>query len=177
MKTVIVALVIAVGVLTEVNAQGRQAGPPPPATPAPPPREQPTTPPPPPAAAVNVRIDVTVIDEGGPQTLRESVSLTTTDRQETSSRSEAAQVSDSVTILNVDATPQVSGLPTGKIRLRVSLDYLPKPIENQPLGSRTRTRLQFAVVLDDGKSMVASNISDPATDRRVRVEVAATILK
>lgn len=177
MRTVIVALVIAVGLLTEANAQGRQAGPPPPATPAPPPREQPTNPPPPPPAAVNVRIDVAVIDEGGPQTLRESVSLTTTDRQESSSRSEAAQVSDSVTILNVDATPQVSGLPTGRIRLRVSLDYLPKPIENQPPGSRTRTRLQFAVILDDGKSMVVSNISDPATDRRVRVEVAATILK
>ena len=178
MKSVIIALLIAVSVLMQANAQSRQAGPPPPATPTPPPREQPATPPLPPPAAVNVRIDVTVIDEGGPQTLRESVSLTTTDRQETSSRSEA-QVGNNVspTILNVDATPQVSGLPTGKIRLRVSLDYLPKLIENQPLGSRTRTRLAFTVVLDDGKSMVASNISDPATDRRVRVEVAATILK
>jgi hypothetical protein len=59
----------------------------------------------------------------------------------------------------------------------MSLEYLPKWIENQPLGSRTRTRSSFAVVLDDGKSMVASNISDPATDRRVRVEVTATVLK
>jgi|RhiMetdeSRZDD1v2_1073273.scaffolds.fasta_scaffold02152_17 hypothetical protein len=177
MKTVIVALVIAVSVLTQANAQGRQAGPPPPATPTPPP-QQPATPPPPPPAAVNVRIDVTLIDEGGPQTLRESVSLTTTDRQEAVSRSEA-EVNGNVmpTILNVDATPQVSGLPTGKIRLRMSLDYLPKWIENQPLGSRTRTRSSFAVVLDDAKSMVVANISDPATDRRVRVEVIATILK
>ena len=36
---------------------------------------------------------------------------------------------------------------------------------------------EFTLVLDDGKMMVASDTTDPASDRRVRVEVTATILK
>jgi hypothetical protein len=67
-----------------------------------------------------VRIDVAVIDEGGPQTVRENVTLTTTDRQETSFRSEADVVivrgspfpdAPSTTFLKVDATPQVLTRP------------------------------------------------------------------
>jgi hypothetical protein len=79
------------------------------------------------------------------------------------------------TILNVDATPEVAGLPPGKIRVRLSLDYLPRPIADLPRGARTR--LQLAVIVEDGKMIIASNTSDPATDRRVRVEVTGTVLK
>lgn len=181
MKTMLTTLMTGVLLTSVVSAQGRQAAPPPPpAAPAPARPQQPAPPPlPPPAGNVNVRIDIVVIDEGGPQTLRETVSLTTTDRQEASSRSEA-QLGNGLnpTILNVDATPQVSGLPAGKVRLRVSLDYLPRLIaDDQARGTRTRTRLQFGLVLEDGKTLVASDVTDPATDRRVKVEVTATLLK
>lgn len=66
-------------------------------------------------------------------------------------------------------------LRPGKLQVSVAVDYLPKPIADQPRGGRTR--LVFAMIVDDGKTLVASNTSDPATDRRVRVEVTATILK
>jgi len=182
MKMLILALFIALAGLADANAQGRQGTPPPsapaPPAPAPAPVAQREQEPVAPVAVVNVRIDVTVIDEGGPQTLRENVSLTTTDRQEASLRSDAEVGGGrNPTILNVDARPEVSGLPIGKLRVRINLDYLPKPIAeaDQPRGARTR--LQLTVIVDDGKTLVASNTSDPATDRRVRVEVTATILK
>ena len=179
MKRLILSTLIVVAMTTHMQAQGRQGAPAPP--PPPPAPAAPETRPGPPPAIVNVRIDVTVIDEGGPQTLRETVSLTTTDRQATSSRSEADLGGGlNPTILNVDATPEVSGLPAGKIRVRVGLDYLPTPVTpigDQPRGTRTRTRLQFTVVLDYGKTNVAYNTSDPPTDRPVRVEVTATLLR
>jgi hypothetical protein len=178
MKTLIAAVVMVVAVLADANAQGRQAAPPTPPPTAAAPAAQREQEPAPPPAAVNVRIDVTVIDEGGPQILRENVSLTTTDRQEASLRSDAEVGNGrNPTILNVDARPEVSGLPMGKLRVRFNLDYLPRPMAeaDQPRGARTR--LQLTVIVDDGKTIVASNTSDPATDRRVRVEVTATILK
>ena len=181
MKTLVLALMIA-SVAAGAQAQGRQGAPPaPPATPTPPaapaPPAAPREPAGPPPAAVNVVIEITVIDEGGPQLLRKTISLTTTDRQEASARSEADLGGGlNPTLLNIDATP-LSGLPSGKIRLRVSLDYIPPLVADQPRGSRTRTRLQFALIVNDGKTVVASNTSDPATDRRVRVEVTATIPK
>ena len=59
--------------------------------------------------------------------------------------------------------------------VRVGLDYLPDFTGAKQRGARTR--LQFTVIVDDGKMIVASETSDPATDRRVRVEVTATMLK
>jgi hypothetical protein len=169
MKTSVLALMLCVGLLnaSSVSAQEKPAAPVPPPVPAPP------------GDPVNVRIDINVIDEGGPQPRRERVTLTTVDRQEASVRSDAAVnepgAMPRVIVLNADATPFVAGSPRGKIRLRVGLDYLPKVEDPKQAGARTR--LQFTVIVDDGKTMVASETSDPATDRRVRVEVTATMLK
>lgn len=181
MKDLLTAGVIVAVVLTAVPVAilaDQQAPPPPPPAPR---RSQdvvPAPPPPPPPAApaapVNVRINIAIVDEGGPQTLRENVTLTTVDRQEASVRSDADVQGVGAVILNVDATPQVSGLPAGKIRVRIGLDYLPR---SEPSQRGARTRLQLAVIVDDGKTIVASDTSDPATDRRVRVEVTATLLK
>lgn len=55
------------------------------------------------------------------------------------------------------------------------MDYLPRSTDPKQPGARTR--LQLAVIVDDGKTIVASDTSDPATDRRVRVEVTATTVK
>ena len=166
MKTLVMALTVCAAMLTASTAAAQEK----PASPAPPA---------PPGAPVNVRIDIAVIDEGGPQTLRERATLTTVDRQEASLRSDAAVndpgVMPRVIVFNVDATPFISGLPAGKIRVRVGLDYLPHFADTRRPGSRTR--LQFALILDDGKTVVASDLTDPASDRRVRVEVTATMLK
>jgi hypothetical protein len=100
-----------------------------------------------------------VIDEGGPQALRERVTLTTVDRQEASLRSDGDVQGVGPVILNVDATPLISGLPSGKVRVRFGLDYLPSSTDAKQRGARTR--LQLAVIVDDGKTLVASDTSDP----------------
>ena len=42
---------------------------------------------------------------------------------------------------------------------------------------KTSTNESVALVLDDGKPVVAAQSADPITDRRVSVEVKATILR
>jgi hypothetical protein len=149
-----------VAVLADAHAQGRQGAPPPP-VPAPPApaaqREQ--EPVNAPVAAVNVRINVAVIEDGAPQTPLQNVTLTTVDRLSASLRSQSDMGPAGPLMLAVDATPQISGLPPGKIRLSLTIEYLPKPNADQPRGGRTQVKL--AAIVDDGKTVVASNWLDP----------------
>jgi hypothetical protein len=125
---------------------------------------------------VNIRIDLSIVDEGGPSPSRKSVSLTIADRQLGSVRAVVITPGMPDVPLNVDATPMLEG--EGRIRARISLDYRP----NTPGGDSKapvppQMRVVFNVMLVDGKKIVAAQAADPTTDRRVSVEVTATILK
>jgi hypothetical protein len=64
--------------------------------------------------------------------------------------------------INVDARPQI--LPTGNIRVTLSLEY-------------QAFIQQQTVVVESGKPLVLTQTADPLSDRRVTVEMRATILK
>jgi hypothetical protein len=80
------------------------------------------------------------------------------------------------TSLNVDASPHVR--PDGKIWLNFSLQYYPA-VESNGANARQPAVLNEAmtVVLADGKPMLVSQSADPRGDRRVSVEVTATVVK
>lgn len=71
--------------------------------------------------------------------------------------------------LNVDARPLVA--VDGPIQLELTLSYAPP-------GAQTLSINQsLTVVLQSGKPLVISQAADPISDRRVAVEVKATVLK
>ena len=80
--------------------------------------------------------------------------------------------------LNVDARPFVA--VEGQIQLELTLNY-------SPLGStapgrdsataRTGLNQSLTVVLQNGKPLIISQSADPVSDRKVVVEVKATVLK
>lgn len=80
--------------------------------------------------------------------------------------------------MNVDARPFVS--TEGQIQLELTLNYV-------PLGStapgkdsataRTGLNQSLTVVLQTGKPLIISQSADPVSDRKVVVEVKATVLK
>lgn len=82
--------------------------------------------------------------------------------------------------LNVDARPFVS--VDGPIQLELTLNYSP-PGSAAALGSkdsataRTGINQSLTVILQNGKPLVVSQSADPVSDRKVIVEVKATILK
>ena len=80
------------------------------------------------------------------------------------------------TSLNVDAQPHVR--PDGKIWLNFSLQYYPA-VESSGGNARQPAVLNEAmtVVLVDAKPMLVSQSADPRGDRRVSVEVTATVVK
>jgi hypothetical protein len=69
----------------------------------------------------------------------------------------------------VDAQPGLA--PNGKIRTLVTLSYLSPP------HFAREGEQKIEVWLDNGKPLVVSQTSSATSDRRMRVELTATVLK
>jgi hypothetical protein len=147
-----------------------------PAPPVPVPDVRPT------GQALNVKIEVTITDQrGGAPTLKKTVNVVAADNMSGRIRSQALYGGLGDVPLNVDAEPFI--LADGKIRLRLSLQYdLPGGAShatepsNPPL-IKTQIQENLALILDNGKPLVAAQSADPVGDRQVTIEVKATVLK
>ena len=140
------------------------------AAPATQPPRQPATP----AQLVNIKIVVNVIEEGGGQPLaQKATSLTLADRQSgsvraTSSRTERTADDREVSMpyrTFVDALPVMQR--DGRVQVQLTLEH------GRPGSSSVRVE----PLLESGKTLVVSESTDPASDRRTRVELTATVLK
>jgi hypothetical protein len=79
--------------------------------------------------------------------------------------------------LNVDARPFVS--MEGQIQLEITVNYSPSATDARD-ASRPRptgVNQSLTVILQSGKPLLISQAADPVSDRKVSVEVKATILK
>jgi hypothetical protein len=77
--------------------------------------------------------------------------------------------------INVDARPQI--LQSGAIRLMLGLEYNPRTLGNDAPTEWSSLNEQLGVVLQPGKPLLVSQAADPASDRKITVELTATILK
>jgi hypothetical protein len=124
---------------------------------------------PPPRAAepqgqpVNIKFDLTLTDQtGAGEAAKKTVSLLVLDRQTGYVRTSATSERTGPMRINVDARPQI--LPTGNIRVLLSLEY-------QAITQ------QLTVVVESGKPLILTQTADPLSDRKVTVEMRATILR
>ena len=82
-------------------------------------------------------------------------------------------------VLNVDARPFVS--VDGPVQLELTFEYYPlKSAGEEKEGARQRpagVNQSQTVILQSGKPLVVSQAADPISDRKVVVEVKATVLK
>jgi hypothetical protein len=78
--------------------------------------------------------------------------------------------------LNVDVTPRV--IQGGRLRLGLTVEYRPVPgSPKEPDADRPGLSESLTVFLHDGKPLVISQSADPSSDRKVTLEVRATVLK
>jgi hypothetical protein len=82
-------------------------------------------------------------------------------------------------VLNVDARPFVS--VDGPVQLELTLEYYPmKDAGQEKEGAKQRPsgiNQSQTVILQSGKPLIVSQAADPISDRKVTVEVRATVLK
>jgi hypothetical protein len=155
---------------------------------APPPGEGPYV-----AKDVNIRVDATITESRGEQTLgRKVISVTLRDGDTGSVRSSALvpqpkfggtpdeQGSLTRAPLNMDAT--VFLREGGRVLARVTLEYNRGSVEIGNSGAQRAAfdsgiRQSVSVMLENGKPLVVAQSADPEGDRRVTLELKATILK
>jgi hypothetical protein len=148
----------------------------------------------------NIKLDLTITDQTGPGApLRKTVTMIVADRERGAIRSrghariDAAPMPPSMqpVTINVDAVPQIVR-DGGAVRVQIGLEYQPHPAstagakERQveaaaaqgiPAESVTNLNEQITLILVPGKPMTISQAADPVSDRRITVELTATILK
>jgi hypothetical protein len=153
----------------------------PPREPQPAPARQPE----PAGQPVNVKLEVTITDQAGPgEPTRKIVTMIVADRAGGSVRSNGIQnvagMGTQPVSINVDATPNI--LRDGAIRLQFGLEYQPRPAldpqqTTAPTGRMSQINERLAVILQEGKPLIISQAADPGSDRKITVELRATVLK
>jgi hypothetical protein len=140
------------------------------------------------AMAVNIRLDLVLTDNFGGTPTKKTVSMVVMNRQSGMIRTQN-HVGGFQVRLDVDAAIEqhatggtnVAPIGGGPLTLRLTLQYTPAPTDagrgtgpgNIPAGLNE----SLAVILQDGKPLLISQSADPVSDRRVTVEVTATVLK
>lgn len=158
---------------TRVVTVTTKAPPPPPAAPTPDGRNRKVGP--------NVRVEVTFSEQrSDAPAIPKTVTLTTNDGQWGRVRSSVSTAGYSDSPLNVDARPEV--LPDGRVLLNLNIEYAEKRVpEGKPVqpGQVIATTLNESVtlLLESGKGLAVTQSADPMSDRKVTVEVKATILR
>lgn len=160
--------------VVQPSGQQRPAGPPRAVTPTPLPT--PTTPSAPTPRLrgrdVNVQIEITLADQAGAAAAEKRVvSMLVADGTFGRIRSNAA---GGAVVLNIDATPTL--LSDERILLQLTMEYTPAPTEG---ASRRPAELNemISVILQNGKPVQVSQAVDPQTDRRMTVDVRASIVR
>jgi hypothetical protein len=152
----------------------------------------------PPPLPVNIKVEVSITDQTGNNApARKVVSMIASDRQNTNVRSSASvpvktnvfggpaggTTPDTYTYrnvtINVDARPSILQKEPSKISVSFGLEYLPKTqsSKEEMEPGMTSWSERLSLILESGKPMVVSQAADPTSDRKITVEVTATILK
>jgi hypothetical protein len=133
---------------------------------------------------VNIKVELTISDQrAGTQALKKTVTVVTGDELAGFIRSTANYTGIGPVPLNVDIQPRI--LADNKIRLVVNMQYnLPDPALLQDPAKAGQIALRtteihenLALIVENGKPIVAAQSADPVGDRQVTVEVKATILR
>jgi len=130
---------------------------------------------------INVRFDVLATDQSGSKPpITKSMTVTVADGEFARVRNGVESQPQGAPARNAFFSVDVRAFVEGeRVRVDFSLDY--NAFDDTTGANATRStanvRLQQALVLDNGKSLVVSQSTDPMTDRKFTVEVKATVIK
>jgi hypothetical protein len=130
---------------------------------------------------VNLRLEFTVTDQvGTAPPVKKTITMNVADGESGRIRTNAdvfrKNSNPTVVPLSVDARPEIDG---NKIRLSASLEYqlLSDAAGPDLPAGKTSITQSVTTILTDGVLTILSQSADPLTDRKVTLEVKATIIK
>jgi hypothetical protein len=145
-----------------------------------------------PTITANVKLDLTITDTYTGTPVKKTVSMLILNGSNGMIRTSNRLATGFVVGLNVDAAAMIH--QGGFITVRVTFEYTPaqtiagiaqtddvaKAQAEQKLSPRAQPaelHESLSVILQDGKPLLVSQSADPTTDRKVTVELIATVLK
>jgi hypothetical protein len=160
-----------------VSVQPGRQTPPVPVTPAPTPQAKPAREGPPRKVRgrdLNIQVELTISDQiGTAAPEKRIVSMIAADASFGRIRSNA---SNGLAVLNIDARPEL--IDNDRILVELTVEYSPAiPEGAQPLKRPAALHEMLSVILQNGKPLLISQAADPLTDRKMTVEVRASIIK
>jgi hypothetical protein len=140
-------------------------------------REIPPPPPPPPADPVNIRVEVVLKEQRGDGVaVQKNVMVTAGNGSWGRLRSSVESREFGAAPLNVDARPRV--LAGGLVQLELTVEYyLGQPADPKTGIVKTGLNESLNVILENGKPLLVTQSADPLSERRVTMEVKATVLR
>lgn len=126
----------------------------------------------------NVKLDLAITDTYGGTPSKKTVSMLILPSQNGRIRTSNVLPGTGIEVkLNVDA--HVSMSTPGFMTVMVTFEYTPAQVQADAATSLRPAQLHESiyVAVQDGKPLVVSQSADPVTDRRVTVELTATIQK
>jgi hypothetical protein len=172
------ALIAAVALVANLGAQATTPPAAPQATPAPPARAVPTQ---------NVRVDLVITDTFGTSPAKKTVTMLLLDGRRGSIRSSqslpvvdmSGKVSYTSIGIDLDATPAIRS--DGRVELALNASYTPNRTDIAPGGNAAQfpasINESMTTLLLDGKPTLLSQSADPQSDRKVTLEVTATVVR
>ena len=129
----------------------------------------------------NIKLDLSITDTYGGSPLKKTVSMLIRNGQGGRIRTSNHLPTGIEVKLNVDAQVNVHRVtPTGPswLTVQVTFEYTPaqSSVEDGVRAHPAQLHESLDVVVLDGKPLMVSQSADPATERRVTVELTATIL-
>ena len=127
----------------------------------------------------NIRLDLTITDTYTGEVSVKTVTMLIESGQNGMIRTSNRLPSGHSVGLNVDALAQL--VSTSSIRVRVTFEYTPAQTAAEADVATDRTapaqlHESLSVILQNGEKLTVSQSADPATDRKVTVELTATLM-
>ena len=130
--------------------------------------------------ALNIRVDITISEQTGtaPATAK-SVSILCADNNAGRIRSYNPIGGARAGELNVDVRPRL--MQGSRVQVAMTVEYRPASQESAAPGAAPSPlpglSESLTVILEDGKPLLVSQSADPNTDRKVKLEVKATVVR
>jgi hypothetical protein len=141
----------------------------------------PKNPPPAPSSFTNIRLDLTITDTYADTPSTKTVTMLVMDRARGSIRTQNRLANGPGVLLNMDAAVDLLPPPSGSGRIQLLLTFEYTPVQAEGAAETRAVPAQLTesltVVLQDGQKLMISQSADPVTDRKVTVEVTATVLR
>lgn len=130
----------------------------------------------------NINLELTITDQSTPaDAAKKLVTMIVADGSRGSIRTSGVVNTPvegrSNVILNVDARPMIRS--DNSIMTQLTIEYFPKldPANETKDVGRTQVNQSMSLILESGRPTVISQAADPVSNRKVTVEVKATIMK